>query len=182
MEYYSSSGGFLHELRVLLPRYSSSRVALRPQKTTNERGRRSADCVLLFLPTSYPLPPLTPSNFSTSTSYIFSRPPLSLAFPSPTPTLPILSLSFSYSLPLVRYWFPLADSHEGKRQATRYGYLRQWEGNHRMYREYAFSKFQRFNIPAVENDPVRHFLALNGCRALCTALERCRALLYVCHV
>lgn len=103
MEYYSSSGGFLHELRVLLPRYSSSRVALRPQKTTNERGRRSADCVLLFLPTSYLLSPLTPSNFSTSTSYIFSRPPLSLAFPSPTPTLPILSLSFSYSLPLVRY-------------------------------------------------------------------------------
>lgn len=45
---------------------------------------------------------LYPSYFSTST-YIFSLPSLSPAFPSRTPSLTISSLSFSYSLPLVRY-------------------------------------------------------------------------------
>lgn len=139
---------------MLLPRYSSSRVALRPRKTTSERGRRSASCVLLPLPTSYFLPPLIPflilhlhlhllsvfsfSCFSFANSY--SRHFISLFLIFSTSSEILISLS----------WLPRGQAASNQvRLPPQIDSLRRREGNHRMYREYALSKFQGSTVPAV---------------------------------
>jgi len=100
----------------VLPRRSSSRVALRPRRVASERARSTsarppstASSSPLLLLRSRASSAFSSSSFSTFTGS-YSRCSCSS------------SLSSSCSLPLVRYWFPLADSHEGRRQATRYGY------------------------------------------------------------